>query len=80
MNFVPVNEEIVPIAKIRSENQKMLIEFMESNYDCVEVVNYPQKSAESCAASLCSTRDHLRLYGVIITRRKNRVFLIRKVV
>lgn len=62
----------------RSDNQKLLEEFANSDLDCAEVKDFTQKNSLTCSSSLNLSA---RRYGILNVRaisRKGRVFLIRK--
>lgn len=77
MKLVPVDKNVVGGWYSTTGNKKIIDEFIESGLQCAEVEDYTQNSAESCVASLKQTIKRYRVFNVRVTRRKNRVFLIR---
>lgn len=80
MKIVPVDETTLGkcIRKERCNLDKLINEFRDSNYDCVEVKEYPHKTAQSCWNSI---KVHLRrnkIYTVQPMLRGNRIFLVKR--
>ena len=82
MTLVPFNRhEIDSIEDKRPKNEdvtNMLIEFITSDHDCVEVLEYRYQDAFTCRASLHSTIRKLGLLSVTVRMRGRRVFLIKE--
>lgn len=78
MKLVPVERESVLAMRKNADIYGLLMEFINSNYDCVEVCGYTHKSATICMNSLYTGIKRYNLNGVSVSRRKDRVFLIRK--
>lgn len=63
---------------VRSENQELLEEFVNSGLDCAEVKDFTQSSSSICANSLRASIRRFHIYGVAVGIRKNRVYLFKK--
>lgn len=59
------------------KNQKLIKEFIESDMDIAEVVDFTQKTAYTCATSLNVTIRRGKYGGIYAMVRKGRVFLIK---
>lgn len=62
----------------KTNNFRLLEEFMAMNTLCVEYVGYTQKNAETCRSSI---HQSIKLYGfhnIGILRRGDHIYLIRK--
>lgn len=59
-----------------SETGKIVKHFLESDEQIMEVTNYPQKTAASCAFTY---RDYIKRHGLgfLVAQRKDRIFLIK---
>lgn len=79
MKLVKVDPSVVKVVRHEKYgNFNILTDFIESGNECCEVVDFPQKNAKSCAASLSSSAKHFRLGHVVkAAYRGNRVFLLR---
>lgn len=79
MKLVKVDPSIVKVAHHEKYgNFNILTDFIESGNECCEVVDFPQKNAMNCAASLLNSAKHFRLdHTVKVAYRGNRVFLLR---
>ena len=79
MKLVKVDPSIVKAAHHEKYgNFNILTDFIESGDECCEVVDFPQKNAMNCAASLLKSAKHFRLDHVIkIASRGNQVFLLK---
>ena len=80
MKLVPYErEKIENIGWSKTKNFKILEEFLHGDYDCVEVKEFTNKNARTCAGSLqASVRRFGLTDSVMVISRKDRVFLIRK--
>lgn len=78
MNLVPIEARNIPYAnaKRNGSNYKLLVEFQESDANCVEVKDYPHNCAETASNCLRSSIKRYRFHFRVI-RRKERVFLIK---
>ena len=76
MKFTPCRPEEVKTSKHRNGIRKILSDIIDSNEPCVEIKDYPHRSAEICYRSLRAriTKDQLDHLRVSI--RDNRVFVI----
>lgn len=58
-------------------NQRMLLEFYESEYDCVEIKDHGHKSVHSFQSNLCVSASRLGLKNVKIVIRGDKIFLVK---
>ena len=58
-------------------NYTILIGFIESGLDCVQIEDYPHKSIDSCQASISCSIKHFRMNQIRCIRRKGKLYLIR---
>ena len=59
-------------------NFNILTDFIESGNECCEVLDFHQKNAMNCAASLLKSANHFRLdHAVKVAYRGDRVFLLK---
>lgn len=78
MQLVPYDKAKLGTIKYRrTKNQAILEEFVNSGVECVEIVNFPYRSAKYGQASLMKTVERLG-YRVLVTTRKDRLFLIKE--
>ena len=79
MKRVKVDLSVVKVVRCEKYgNFNILTDFIESGNECCEVVDFPQKGAMNCAASLLKSAKHFRLdHAVKVAYRGNRVFLLR---
>lgn len=61
-----------------TSNEAIIKEFINSDYDCARVDNYPQRNANTCANSLREAVKRYHYNNIIVTVRKGEVFLIKK--
>lgn len=61
----------------KSENLKILEEFIESGMDCAKIEGFNQKSAMGCAASLNSSIKRYNIGGIRAISRKEKCYLIK---
>jgi hypothetical protein len=79
MYFTPYEkEQLKKDLWSKSRNFEILTKFAESNYDCVEVEDYPHKNAKSCQTTLISSMRHYKIRNIKVTIRGERVFLVKK--
>ena len=82
MTLVPFNKNDIDRIEVdRRDNEKvkdMLIEFVTSDNDCVEVTDHRYPNALTCRSSIACTIKHLGLRGVKARTRAGRVFLIKE--
>lgn len=60
-----------------TRNQEILDEFMDSDMECAEVMDYTHKTATSCAGSLNTSIKRFKYHGVKAISRSNKVYLIK---
>lgn len=77
MKITPIKFEEIPVKRSYSDNYSTIIQFADSGYDCVEITDYTQKSAQQCAASLNATIKRYRLFANKAIQRNGRVFLVK---
>lgn len=77
MKLYPVKEIDLRVRRPYTNNFKVLQEFVEGDYDIVEVRDFTNKNASSCASSLNSSARRYK-FNVMVIRRGERVFLMRK--
>lgn len=79
MKLVPYDIKKISGTVYQSDNRSIIEEFVHSPYDCVKIEDYTHKSAESCRASLRNSIHHFGYDDkILVTRRKDEVFLIKK--
>lgn len=61
----------------RTKNQKLLMEFVNGEADCVRVDGWTQKTAASCANSFRESIKRFRLTGIQVIVRKEAVYLVK---
>jgi hypothetical protein len=62
----------------KSRNFEILTKFAESDYDCVEIEDYPHSNAKNCQTTLCSSIKHYKMHNIKVSIRGERVFLVKK--
>ena len=77
MKMVLCDVHTVDAVRTKCKNHKVLMEFVESNHECVELVDYPQKNAHSCTSSFIGSIRRFNLNSVKVLQRGNKVFLIK---
>lgn len=81
MQFVQCDiKETIPIrrnGKIISRNYRLLKEFMDSNVDCVRIVEYEHKNVHSCAESLRASIKRFYPGLIVIRQRGDIVYLLK---
>ena len=81
MKLIPYNVDNVPgkHAYSLTKNLELLEEFANSDFDCVEVTDFTQKNATTCATSLNTSIKRYRMFSIKAIQRGDRVFLIRRI-
>lgn len=79
MKLIPYNYEDIEKKSYKpGKNQRILDEFVHSNYDCVRIEDYPHKTASSCQAAFAKS---IKIFGlansVRVISSKGEVFLIK---
>lgn len=77
MKITPIKLADIPVRRSYSDNYSTVMQFAESGYDCVEITDWTQKSAQQCAASLNATIKRYRLFANKAIHREGRVFLVK---
>lgn len=62
----------------KTNNLRLLEEFMATNATCVEYVGYPHKNAEVCQGSVYQSTKLYGFHNIGVLRRGDHVYLIRK--
>ena len=65
------------IPALKTENRRILEEFISSDCECCEVVDYTQKTATIATGSLNQSIKTYRFSGIRAITKDNRVYLIR---
>ena len=79
MKFVPCDQKaIATVKEVRTDNFKLLWDFVESGVTCAQVEGHSHKSASSCASSLRSAVKKYKLNTIAIVVRRGNVYLIKK--
>lgn len=80
MTLIPYDKQKLNITGYTAtKNMKILEEFLNSEYDCVRVDGYTQKTAHSCGNALRQSIKRFGFNGIEVAVRKNEVFLIKKI-
>lgn len=61
----------------KTENRKLLEEFIDSNLACAKVECFPQKNSKVCTSSLNNSIKTYHMLGIKAIERKGQVFLIK---
>lgn len=80
MRAVPYDFEKIELKKSyfkRSNNQKIIEEFLASGQDCVKIEDWTQKSAMCCAGVLNKSIERFKLTGAKAISRNGEVYLIK---
>lgn len=79
MKMIPCERKDIPNGnRNTTNNYKVLTEFVESNFNCVELVDYTQACARNCQTSLQASIRRYRFHTVGVMTRGDRVFLYKK--
>lgn len=79
MQIIPRNkEELKEAVRPYTDNHKILTDFLNSNYYCVELKGYTHRDAISCQSSMCASIRYYRMAGVRVRIRGDRVFLVKE--
>lgn len=78
MKLVPIETQKIPsvVPQRKGSNYNTLVEFQESEADCVELREYPHKNAMTAAVCLSKSIKRYR-FNIKVIRRGDRVFLIK---
>ena len=78
MKLIPCDKKaIATVKEVRSDNFKLLWDFVESGEVCAQVEGYPHKTANSCASSLRTAVKNYKLNTVAVVVRRGNVYLIK---
>lgn len=77
MKLVPYNKDDLRIKRSYTDNYKILMEFAESDLDCVKLEGWTQKNAKSAQQSMWNSIRRYHLYGIKVVVRGNNVFLLK---
>lgn len=79
MKLIPCDKKaIATVKEVRTDNFKLLWDFVESGEACAQVEGYPHKSANSCATSLRTAIRNYKLVTIAVVVRRGNVYLIKK--
>ena len=78
MKMVPVDKKVLNIQTMRSNNYAILKEFIESDADCVELLDHGHCSARTCQSCLLSSAKRFGFGSVGIIKRGEHIYLYRK--
>lgn len=76
MKMVPYDKEKLGYYR-PGKNQRLLLDFANSSYDCVKLEDHTHKSAHSYQANLIYTARRLGLRNIRVVMRKNDIFLLK---
>jgi hypothetical protein len=78
MKLVPTNiKELGTVRRPYTPNYKILCEFRDSKYECVELKDYTHKDAHSCSTSFLNSIKRYKMTNIMVLKRGERVFLIK---
>ena len=81
MRLIPRNVNEIPshtrIGFKPTANYKLLTEFVESDHECVELVDYSYSNRKSAQNSLAASVRRFKISSVKVVVRKERVFLVK---
>lgn len=77
MKLVPCNEIELRYVRPKTNLWAVLNEFAHGYHDVMEVTEFTNKNAESCASSMSAAVKRYR-FNIQVIKRGERVFLVRK--
>lgn len=78
MKMVPVEKnKIESVIRPKGYLVTMLEKFLDGNYDCVKIEDYPHKKASYCCSSISECIKNNKMVGVKVIRRGTDVFLVK---
>lgn len=78
MKLVPVDAKTISKGYKHCGNQAILEEFDASGLDFVEVIDWPHKSSNICAAALRKSAERFRMNNIRIVNSGGHVYLVRE--
>lgn len=76
--FEPYNKEKLNVTNWkRTDNQRLIEDFVASDLDCVKVIGWHHNNATNCARALNASAKRYHWYHVKAMTRKGEVFLIK---
>ncbi len=76
MRMVPCDKNEFKVRK-NSDNFKLLMDFKESDFDCVRLDDYSWANAKSAQCSLLASMKHYRITGIAVIMRKENIYLLK---
>ena len=76
--LVKCDYEVLTKRREYTDNHALLKEFMNSETKCMEYVDYPHKSARSCASTLINSAKRYGYYNIGTRTVGTHVYLVRK--
>lgn len=77
MKLIPYTENDLKLIRTRTDLWSVLNEFIDGDHDVMEVTEFTNKNAESCASSMSAAVKRYR-FNIQVIKRGERVFLVRK--
>lgn len=77
MNLRPCKIEEIGCWYSKTKNQKLFEEFVNSDFDCVEVENYNHKNAKSAQTCLHNSAKHFGFTNIHVVVRGEKVYLVK---
>lgn len=77
--FSDIDKVVRTMPKKKQKPRELIEEFMDSDMVVAEVIDYDYKEATYCAQTIGNAINAMRV-GVIVVRRRGRVFLIKSVI
>lgn len=77
MRLVPYDKKLVGSYYKRTKNYDILMEFVNSEHDCVKIEGWTQKKASYCSTSLQSSIKRFNIGGVKCILKGEEVYLIK---
>lgn len=78
MKLKSANIQDVKLINRNNDNYATLMEFIDSDMTCAEVTDFGSRNAAVCANSLRNSVTRFHLNNVIVTKRGDRVYLIKR--
>ena len=76
MRMVPCDKNEFKVRK-NSDNFKLLMDFKESDFDCVRLDDHNWANAKCAQCSLLATRKHYGITGIEVITRKGNIYLLK---
>ena len=82
MTLVPFNKNDIDDIEVKAPRIEkitdMLISFITSDHECVEVTDYPYNGAMACRSAIGTTITRCGLIDITVRQRGHRIFLIKE--